>query len=102
MRTEHEFARWATPQESAGMPAMGTKKVAWVVDPDWRLLDAGEEDHRCRGGRECSSRVVAALSRRYGRNQQRHWWFYCSEHLYGRLIEQGRVLMPVLMDAAEA
>jgi hypothetical protein len=69
---------------------------AWtvVVDEDWRLATADEAAIRkCRGStwHPCPNPPAAALSRGFA--GRRRWWFYCAEHMYGRWIEDGQVVM---------
>jgi len=78
-------------------PAAGFQ---WVAEPDlgWRL----EQGHRCRSGAgfhtaACGKPSVAALNRgQFGRPNCPNWWAYCPEHMYGRWVENGRVLHWVL------
>jgi hypothetical protein len=66
-----------------------------VPDGGWRLVIG----KRCRfvvgpGHRACGRPSVAEFNRgryiRAGRGDS--WWAYCDEHLYGRWIEDGRVM----------
>jgi hypothetical protein len=83
-------------------PSVGHEIVA-AEDPEWRLAAEGK---RCRRtGREhgvsfryaCGKPAVAELNRaRTQASQARFpnglWWPYCAEHLYGRWIEDGKVM----------
>lgn len=62
--------------------------VAVPEGADWRVLpkDSGKG---CRA-RGCNALAVAKLYRR-GLNRN-SWWAYCGEHLYGRWVEDGRVM----------
>lgn len=67
---------------------------AWavVVDDDWRLATDDEAAVRkCRRStwHPCPNHPVAALSR----DHARRWWFYCAEHMYGRWLEAGQIVM---------
>lgn len=61
----------------------------------WRI---GGDDRKCRMLR-CPNRAVAALQRRHGRGSV--WWHYCTEHLYGRKIENGVILERCLVPNVE-
>jgi hypothetical protein len=58
-----------------------------VPDPQWRLVSG----KRCRRQEAfhqvCTNPAVAEFRRAHG-----HWWGYCPEHMYGRWVENGRVL----------
>jgi hypothetical protein len=61
----------------------------------WRVGRPGVEARRCRqqagkGRRACGRPAVAELRRSYGSGHT--WWAYCEAHLYGRWIENGRLL----------
>jgi hypothetical protein len=61
-----------------------------VIDKDWRLV---ETDKKCRmmtRYKVCGQPAVAELNR--GRLSER-WWAYCPDHLYGRWVENGHVMM---------
>lgn len=64
-----------------------------MVAPKWRLV-VGEK--RCRygvGPRHvyCGRPAVAETDRSH-RPDRENWWAYCPDHLYGRWVEDGRVL----------
>lgn len=65
----------------------------WVPDRRWTTEPEIIDGKRCRmkvgKGPTCRRPAVAALARRNG------WWCYCEEHLYGRKIEDGVVLVEV-------
>jgi len=77
--------------------------LEWAVReaPGWRLV---EGEKRCRAGASrrhtaCRAPAVAELARRRARyvepmnlNGTVAWWAYCADHMYGRWIENGRVL----------
>jgi hypothetical protein len=63
-----------------------------VIDKDWRLV---ETDKKCRmmtRYKSCKQPAVAELNRSHHQYQQR-WWAYCPDHLYGRWVENGHVMM---------
>jgi hypothetical protein len=65
----------------------------------WRV-SARPESRRCRWGagfghRACGAPAVAELNRGHLNDQMERrdsWWAYCADHLYGRWIEDGRVM----------
>jgi len=64
-------------------------------DSTWRLATAEEwATRKCRRP-HCQRSADAAFNRGYhSRHGKRaSWWLYCSWHLYGRKIEDGRVLV---------
>lgn len=66
----------------------------WVPDKRWRIRSNESGWRRCRdvSGRplvHCPNMAVAEFRRSHG------WWAYCGEHLYGRRIETGEVLVDV-------
>ena len=81
----------------------GCELVA-VPDKDWRLVTG----RRCRmrGGNAsaCGKPGVAELDRgrrvRYGSGiiRQPSWWPYCIDHLYGRWLDDGKVMMWILRE----
>ena len=81
------------------------KPFAWLEESltDWRALPPGSTA-RCRyaaptRGYRCPNVAVAELRR--GRKQVR-WWAYCADHLYGRRVEGGKVLLAVRSDCSAA
>lgn len=67
----------------------------WEVRPaaNWRL-DPGR---KCRTSvaHPCGKPSAAALARTYhrtGKPDSTVWWAYCEDHMYGRWIEDGRVV----------
>ena len=69
------------------------------VDRDWRVLSeterASKYGRRCRyivGATRCPNQAVAELDRRHAVGRRPIWWAYCGRHLYGRAIEDGRVV----------
>jgi hypothetical protein len=60
-----------------------------VPDADWRLVDG---DKKCRQLR-CHNRAVAELNRARGSGFR--WWAYCPEHMYGRVVVNGVVMIEV-------
>lgn len=91
------FIRIATPEEAAtwwGEAAPDGFVVAVFEDQRWRTVDDPNGVRRCRrNGRNvrCDNRVVAALLRAH-RGTRGAWWNYCAEHMYGRWIEDGKVV----------
>jgi hypothetical protein len=69
-----------------------TKEWVWVADRDWEV-SAG---HKCRRT-YCRELSAAILWRRT--QQGRRPWAYCSEHLYGRVIADGKVWVKVHRDS---
>lgn len=80
---------------------------AYVAIPEptdrWRL----ESDRTCRmvegtPRRRCTNPAVAALNRGYRRTfcePVDSWWPYCEDHLYGRWIEDGVLMIWVAREA---
>ena len=69
----------------------------WAVVPDdgWRV----GSKRRCRAGAgnghaPCGAHAKAELNRgrRHNTGRVDCWWAYCAKHLYGRWIEDGRVV----------
>ena len=75
-------------------------ELAAEPDPDWRLVSG----KRCRRGfgrgrPACTSEAVAELNRNARRPGAREsWWAYCERHLYGRWVEDGKVMQWVLRE----
>jgi hypothetical protein len=69
---------------------------------DWRVIDEVTGIlYRCRWGAgpgrpACGAPSVIKLNRGHGKER---WWYYCGEHMYGRVLHAGtiwqRVLRPV-------
>lgn len=82
-------------------PPDGYAWTAVPAGPQWRL----ETGRRCRfagqrGQHRCTADAVAALNRSHWRTEARpSWWAYCAEHMYGRWVEDGRVMQWVLRPA---
>lgn len=78
-------------------------EMVWVPDTQWKLL-SGNDRKRCRMT-GCYAPAVAALLRtshfKNGKVLGR-WWNYWHNHLYGRQIEGGRVLVQVCADSITA
>jgi hypothetical protein len=77
-----------------------------VPDPDWRLVTngvAGVPGRQCRltsGRKACGKAAVARVHRSFRRRKLRgHWWSYCAEHMYGRWIENGVVMVWHLVES---
>jgi hypothetical protein len=80
-----------TPRPTPGWEAPpGTVHAPMVADK-WRLV---AREKRCRrqaaGESGCKTPAVAELNR--SRRDGENWWAYCPDHMYGRWIEDGRVL----------
>ena len=66
-------------------------------EADWRLVEGHELKRRCnRPG--CEHSAAAALKRpmrrRFSNRVFSHrWWLYCADHLYGRVIVDGAVMI---------
>lgn len=73
--------------------------------PEWR---EGGSGRRCRftleGRRTCRAPAVARLDRgkRVHGQRQPMWWHYCGDHLYGRWIEDGKVMQWRLVENEES
>ena len=69
----------------------------------WKAEQAGEEwrpytgrltcRRRLVGNRTCTTRAVAEMRRGVTRPA---WWAYCASHMYGRWIEDGKVMHWIL------
>lgn len=86
--------------------------MKWQAVPDAGIASAGEwrplepdVAKRCRRmtrRERCPNQAVAELNRERrlwrmrGSVTRPAWWAYCSEHLYGRWIEDGQVMTWVL------
>lgn len=74
-----------------------------VPDAHWRIASG----KRCRasgqrGRSRCPNDCVAELNRSGWRDGAApRWWAYCSEHMYGRWIEDGKVVHYVLRPVEE-
>jgi len=69
-------------------------------DPNWRLVTGKPCRWMMPGRRSCKQPSVAAINRP-GRLRE-NWWPYCSEHLYGRWIEDGQVMHWILREIGGA
>lgn len=79
-----------------------------VVDEDWRVA-SGKRCRRREGpevgvrgshARACGRPSVAELNRparQHGRLLD-NWWAYCASHLYGRWIEDGKIMHWILRE----
>ncbi len=88
---EDELALWSNPPEGY--------EVWWCVedDPDWRFPTTRPEQvsRKCRARNgKCGGTPIAVLNRGGRRDGRRYdsYWFYCADHLYGRIIEDGQLL----------
>lgn len=68
---------------------------------DWRTVEPGESQiNGCRAGAgyrhpSCGAPSVAKLDRSKDPGKRR-WWYYCAEHLYGRMVVDGVIYSKVL------
>ena len=80
-------------------PPAGFHFEAVAEGDDWEL----DSTRTCRrsavGGRfprpGCGRQSVAVLWRKYGANGRRRW-AYCEDHMYGRWIEDGKIMHWIL------
>lgn len=75
-------------------------EYVWVPETNasWQVLHHLGEDfsaYACRGKRGCMRPTVARLNRALGDAKPR-WYYYCAEHLYGRMIVDGVLEVHVL------
>lgn len=79
-------------------------EAAAVPDLEWRMVTAPK---RCRRqpvprGKACGEQAVAETNRGGRMRANRRgatldsWWAYCPEHLYGKWIEDGKVMHWIL------
>ena len=68
--------------------------LEWVADPGWSTAVDLIDGKRCRQ-KACGRPAVAALNRGYQtyRGRLPRWWAYCEEHLYGRRLVDGVILI---------
>ena len=66
--------------------------IEWVPDSSWSTAPDLIEGKKCRA---CRRSAVAALNRGYQTHRGRvpSWWTYCEEHLYGRRLVDGVILI---------
>lgn len=71
----------------------------WEIVPEGRDWTTAQElvgNRRCRSGSPyrgyCRRAAVAAMDRARPSSLRRLWYGYCGDHLYGRWIEDGRVV----------
>lgn len=93
------------PDPSALWPEVpeGCEVVA-IEDPEWRLT-SDSRMCRMRGGKRfgsvCIRDAVAELDRSHVPGRQ-NWWAYCLDHMYGRWIEDGKVMHWILREKADS
>lgn len=83
----------------------GCEHVA-VPDKDWRVMTngaAGIPGRQCRfmvGRTACGKAAVAKMDRRFrlSANKRSSWWAYCGDHMYGRWVEDGVVMVWVVRE----
>lgn len=83
----------------------GFESVA-VPDPNWRPM-LGKRCRRMTGpGRTvCREPSAAEMNRGYAARsgpRRENWWAYCADHLYGRWIEDGKVMHWILREKQDA
>ena len=94
-----ERRREGRPVPRSGEPALpGHEYIVTTMDVlHWRLASG----KRCRWGagfhmKACGRPCVAELNRSSFKGRK-NWWAYCELHLYGRWIEDGQVLMWIMV-----
>lgn len=104
------FVRWPLPSDTwAARSSLPTGFRVAVVDENQRAhgckWTVGAEGRLCRftvgpGHKTCRQPAAVLLHRhRYG--GRRNDWAYCAEHIYGRRIEDGRVLSTILVEVED-
>jgi hypothetical protein len=68
-------------------------EVVAVIDPDWEVTDDGWTCSFTSPKKVCDATAVAILWRGTKRRQR---WRYCPEHMYGRWVEDGKVMHWIL------
>ena len=68
-------------------------EIVAIPDPAWRV----QGGMICRftigpGQRRCRKPTTAELNRALRASKLPRWWAYCEDHLYGRWIEDGKVM----------
>jgi hypothetical protein len=71
--------------------------LEWSVDPA-KLEGKGCRFGAARGRSACGAPAVAAINR--GKADRPRWWVYCSEHLFGRVFDDGKVFSLILEEVA--
>ncbi len=114
-KTQPHLIRWLTPIEAEMWPddrQYPAMRRGWVdvtttvaADGRWTLLPhAGIRASRCRKSprHPCTRPPVVILWRTHRHRPPRLVpWAYCEEHMFGRIIEDGRVLAGWLLNPAE-
>lgn len=72
-------------------------EIEWRVDPDFSV-SFFDGAHRC-SFHKCQREAVVILRRRTSRGTRRQWC--CSEHMYGREIRYGKVMLDCLVRIEE-
>lgn len=97
---ETEGGQWLRDYELYCTGVPDGFEYVWVpeTNEDWQVLRHLGEDfsaYACRGKKFCTRQVVARLNRA-PQSKKPRWYYYCAEHLYGRLIVDGRLEVRVL------
>lgn len=80
-----------TPFDMSAEPPAGHR---WELQPDkdWALAEGMELTRKCRRP-GCPALAVASLRRSHRGRKHGQWWLYCADHLYGRVIVGGTVMV---------
>lgn len=66
----------------------------WVPDDAWKVVQRLDGGGRTCRRKNCRNLAVAALRRRRSNARSGfQWWHYCADHLYGREIRDGVVMV---------
>ena len=71
----------------------------WIAQESpypWQIFNGSRRFCVAGGGRPCNRKAVATLTRAQGKGTRK--WHYCGDHLYGRWIEDGRIMEWVLRE----
>jgi hypothetical protein len=98
---ETEGGQWLRDYELYCTSVPEGFEYVWVpeTNENWQVLRHLGKDfsaYACRGKRTCTRLTVARLNRATGSETKPRWYFYCAEHLYGRLIVDGELQVRVL------
>jgi hypothetical protein len=80
----------------------GGYELVAVPNLEWRPVSGKGCRRQVAGRKACRQPAVAELARRYRfsghRPDDRMWWAYCPEHMYGNWIEDGMVMHWILRE----